>query len=42
MFLFKLPALRALVRPIFIRKGILPEVATGLAAADRMNVADER
>jgi MFS family permease len=32
-FAFRLPALRALVRPIYIRKGILPEVATGLQSA---------
>jgi hypothetical protein len=25
-----LPALRVLVRPIYIRKGIIPEVAAGL------------
>ncbi|HEY7090214.1 MAG TPA: MFS transporter [Tepidisphaeraceae bacterium] len=30
LFLVKLPALRVLVRPIYIRKGIIPEVAAGL------------
>ncbi|MDD4890592.1 MAG: MFS transporter [Phycisphaerae bacterium] len=29
----KLPALRPLVHPIYVRKGIIPEVATGLQAA---------
>jgi MFS family permease len=34
VFMLKLPALRRLIRPIYVRKGILPpEVATGLGAA---------
>jgi MFS family permease len=33
LFMIKLPALRSLVRPIYVKKGIIPEVATGLAAA---------
>ncbi|HVT87248.1 MAG TPA: MFS transporter [Tepidisphaeraceae bacterium] len=41
LFLIKIPSLRALVTPIYIRKGILPEVATGLQAADRLNVTPE-
>jgi MFS family permease len=36
-FLYRLPALRKLVRPIYVRKGILPEVAAGLQAANSMN-----
>ncbi len=31
LFLRKLPALRPLIRPIYIKKGIIPEVAMGLA-----------
>ena len=37
----RLPALQALVRPIYIRKGIIPEMADGLTAANRMNTAAE-
>jgi MFS family permease len=33
LFLLKLPELRALVRPIYVRKGILPQVASGLQSA---------
>ncbi len=33
VFLRKLPALRALVHPIYVAKGIIPEVAEGLHAA---------
>lgn len=33
VFARQLPALRALVRPIYVRKGIIPEVATGLQGA---------
>lgn len=36
-FLYRLPALRKLVRPIYREKGILPEVATGLQAANSIN-----
>ena len=36
-FLHRLPSLRALVRPIYIKKGILPEVAAGLQAANSLN-----
>jgi len=32
----KLPALRAIVRPIYVTKGILPEVAEGLKSADTL------
>jgi len=37
IFLHRLPALRKLVRPIYVKKGILPEVAAGLQAANSMN-----
>jgi MFS family permease len=32
----KLPAIRAIVRPIYVKKGILPAVAEGLQAADQV------
>jgi MFS family permease len=35
LFSRELPALRKLVRPIYVRKGILPEVAAGLQSATR-------
>lgn len=41
LFMLKIPTLRPLVREIFMRKGILPPIAEGLRAADRMNTADE-
>ncbi|MEW6411881.1 MAG: MFS transporter [Candidatus Zixiibacteriota bacterium] len=37
LFWLKLPALRKLVRPIYIKKGILPEVATGIQEASSIN-----
>jgi MFS family permease len=42
LFLLHLPSLRDLVHPIFVKKGILPELATGLAHANRLHTADER
>ncbi len=40
-FLRRLPALRALVHPIYVRKGIIPEVAAGLqSATDQANQID--
>ena len=38
----KLPALRKLVRPIYISKGILPQIATGLQAADEQSGMAEK
>jgi MFS family permease len=38
LFLAQLPRLRAQVRPIYVRMGILPEVAAGLGAASEMTV----
>jgi MFS family permease len=35
-FAVRLPRLRTLVRPIYVRKGILPEVATGLQSATEL------
>jgi len=33
LFAMKLPALRTLIRPIYIQKGVIPEVAAGIQAA---------
>ena len=41
LFATELPALRALVRPIYRRLGILPEVATGIQAATSLRVPPE-
>jgi MFS family permease len=35
-YMRKLPQLREIVRPIYVKKGILPEVAAGLQRADQM------
>jgi MFS family permease len=35
IFLLQIPALRPIIRPIYIRKGILPEVAAGLAPEEQ-------
>jgi MFS family permease len=42
LFARSLPSLRAAVRPIYIRKGILPEVAVGLERASEMANPTER
>jgi MFS family permease len=41
-FAFQFPALRRMVRPIYMRLGILPEVATGLQAASELTVPPEK
>jgi MFS family permease len=41
LFATQLPRLRAMVRPIYIRMGILPEVATGIGAASEVTVPPE-
>jgi MFS family permease len=41
VFMIKLPSLRAMVRPILVRKGVIPEVAEGLAVANRVNASQE-
>ena len=41
-FARSLPALRQVVRPIYVRLGILPEVATGLSTAAEVSVPPER
>ncbi|HEX2974266.1 MAG TPA: MFS transporter, partial [Tepidisphaeraceae bacterium] len=37
----RLPLLRSLVRPIYVQKGILPEVAAGLQSASQLHVPPE-
>ena len=37
----KLPAVRKIVRPIYVKKGILPEVAEGLQVTDELATAGE-
>jgi MFS family permease len=41
-FAVQLPRLRDLVQPIYVRLGILPEMAAGLQAATELNVPPER
>ena len=40
LFLLNLPALRAMIRPIYVRKGIIPEVASGLTTANMLNALE--
>lgn len=40
VFAFRLTALRPLVHPILVKKGILPQVATGLEASTTLPVAN--
>lgn len=37
-FLRKLPELKSLVRPVYVKMGIIPEVATGIETAENTNV----
>jgi MFS family permease len=37
-FMRKLPELKALVRPVYVKMGIIPEVATGIETAENTNV----
>jgi hypothetical protein len=39
LFALQLPQLRALVRPIYSQKGLLPAVASGLSAASEVTSA---
>jgi len=41
-FARQLPAMRTVTRPIYVRLGILPEVATGVSAASELSVPPER
>ena len=41
-FATELPAIRKAVRPIYVRMGILPEVASGLSDAAAVSVPPER
>jgi MFS family permease len=42
LFGLQLPRMRALVRPIYMQMGILPEVAVGVQSASELNVPPER
>jgi MFS family permease len=42
LFARKLPALRAVIRPIYQRLGILPPIAEGLKQTDPMNMPEEQ
>jgi MFS family permease len=42
LFTLALPALRERVRPIYVEKGILPEIAQGLQAGSQLNTPPER
>jgi hypothetical protein len=42
VFASRLPALRELVRPIYVRMGIIPEVAKGLQTASELLVPPEK
>src|SRR4051794_25527551 len=41
-FAFELPAIRTVVRPIYVKMGILPQVAAGLSNAAELSVPPER
>jgi hypothetical protein len=41
LFARKLPELRRLARPIFVRRGILPEIAEGLGHATQVTQPPE-
>ncbi len=40
LFAWRLPALRRLVRPVYLERGIVPEVAAGIAAATRVSSSE--
>jgi len=42
LFAFQLPGLRAQIRPIYIKKGILPEVNAGIQAASDLLVTEDK
>ncbi len=42
LFALQLPSLRAKVRPIYIMRGILPEVNAGIQMASEMIAVDEK
>jgi MFS family permease len=41
LFASQLPVLRRLIRPIYIRMGVIPEVATGIQAASLLQESTE-
>jgi MFS-type transporter involved in bile tolerance (Atg22 family) len=42
LFTFQLPRLREMVRPIYRRMGILPEIASGIGAASEVTVPPQK
>ena len=42
LFFRKLPLIREKIRPIYIKKGIIPEVAKGIGAASGIEVYQEK
>jgi MFS family permease len=40
LFMLSLPSMRSMVRPIYVKRGIIPEFATGLAAAQHIDTQD--
>jgi MFS family permease len=42
LFAGKLPIIRKMIRPIYVKKGILPEAGAGLQAAAELNIPPER
>ncbi|MDD5563755.1 MAG: MFS transporter [Thermoanaerobaculaceae bacterium] len=40
LFAWRLPVLRRLVRPVYLERGIVPEVAAGIAAATRVSSSE--
>ena len=42
LFALKLAGLRAKIRPIYVQKGILPEVAVGIQSASQLMAPPER
>jgi len=41
LFAWQLPALRKLIRPIYVEKGILPEIASGIQSASLLQQPPE-
>ncbi len=42
LFAGKLPTLRKMVHPLYIKKGIIPQASAGLATAAELNIPPER
>jgi hypothetical protein len=42
VFAAKLPVLRKLIRPIYVKKGIIPEIATGIQSAAELTMPGKK